>query len=217
MHTRLCAIALALAVMLAPAGAGAQDPAPAEPETPQGEDGGIGAYLEGLQREVEETAPVIVDEAREGLGTAERLGRNLYDRWRVCGDSPQSSAPVCVVLTDGEGGPLDPSPGSLDRVFERIQEIAAPYNERSRTAAGLAEDWAASLELADGRYSPDRAVSAVFERIRACEDWPCEVLDRALLRRTVTFLEEHDTEGYAAARRVRTAYDFTDAAASSSE
>jgi hypothetical protein len=194
---RIALFALATALLSAPAGAPAQE-----------EGGGIERYLEGLQREVEETAPVIVDEAREGLGTAERLGRNLVDRWRVCGEGPQSAAPACIVLTDGEGGPLDPSPGSLDRMFERLAEIAAPYNDRSRAAAALTEAWAEALGFPPDRYSADRAVAAVFDRIRDCGDRPCEALDRDLLRRTVAFLEQRDTAGYRAARRIRTAYGF---------
>ena len=196
MQMRHATLALVVTLALAPAAAEAQD------------SGGIGRYLEDLQRQVEEHAPGVLDDAREGLGAAEAVGRNLVDRWRVCGESPQSAAPVCRVLTDGEGGPLDPSPGSLDRVFERLDAIAAPYNDRSRTAGDLSAAWAEALGVAPDAFSAERAVRAVFDRIRACESWPCAVLDRGLLERTVTFLEERDTEGYAAARRIRTTYEF---------
>ena len=167
---------------------------------------GIGNYLEELQREVEERAPALMDDARQGLGTAETFGRNLVDRWRVCSDSPQSAAPVCRVLTDGEGGALDPSPGSLDRLFERLDAIAAPYNDRSRTAATLRADWASFLGIAPDGFGAAPAVRAIFERIRTCSSWPCPVLDRDLLNRTVIFLTEQDTEGYPAAERIRGAY-----------
>lgn len=188
--------ALSVVIALVPAAAAAQD------------GGGIGDYFETLQRQVEEHAPGVLDDAREGLEAVETVGRNLVDRWRVCGDSPQSAAPVCRVLTDGEGGSLDPSPGSLDRLFERLQEIAAPYNERSRAAAELTSAWAEALDLAPDAFSAERAVGVVFDRIRACQAWPCAVLDRDLLERSVIFLEERDTEGYPAARRVRTSYEF---------
>ena len=172
------------------------------------QDDSIGRYLQDLQRQVEEHAPGVLDDARRGIGAAEIFGRNLVDRWRVCDDGPQSAAPVCRVLTDGEGGALDPSPGSLDRVFERLDAIAAPYNDRSRSADALRREWAEAFGIAPERFSAARAVRVVFDRIEACPSWPCEVLDRNLLDRTVGFLLEQDTEGHPAAQQVRAAYHF---------